>query len=84
MCMPKRYSLAHGENQILLEVMNENLLNYFLTYSYNIFFWPQWLIWMRRLTGDREVAGSALAEVGNILLWRLIIKYFLWSFSPFC
>ena len=22
-------------------------------------------------------------QVGNILLWRLIMKYFLWSFSPF-
>ena len=24
-----------------------------------------------------------LKEVGNILLWRLIMKYILWSFSPF-
>ena len=36
-----------------------------------------------RLTGDQEVAGSTPAEVGNILSWRLIMKYFLWSFSPF-
>ena len=42
---------------------------------------PRWLIWMRRLTGDQEVAGSTPAEVGNILSWRL--KYFLRSFSPF-
>ena len=34
-------------------------------------------------TGDQEVAGSTPAEVGNILLWRLIMKYFLRSFSPF-
>ena len=34
-------------------------------------------------TGDQEVAGSTPAEVGNILSWRLIMKYFLWSFSPF-
>ena len=27
--------------------------------------------------------GSTPAEVGNILLWRLIMKYFLRSFSPF-
>ena len=27
---------------------------------------------MRRPTGDQEVAGSTPAEVGNILLWRLI------------
>ena len=36
-----------------------------------------------RPTGDQEVAGSNPAEVGNILSWRLNIKYFLRSFSPF-
>ena len=36
-----------------------------------------------RPTGDQEVAGSTPAKVGNILLWRLIMKYFLRSFSPF-
>ena len=36
-----------------------------------------------RLTGDQEVAGSTSAEVGNILSWRLIMKYFLRSFYPF-
>ena len=30
---------------------------------------------MRRPTGDQEVAGSTPAEVGNILSWRLIMKY---------
>ena len=44
---------------------------------------PRWLSWMRRSTGDQEVAGSTPAEVGNILSWRLIMKYFLCSFSPF-
>ena len=39
--------------------------------------------WMRRPTGDQEVAGSTPADVGNILSWRLIMKYFLRSFSPF-
>ena len=55
-------------------------------FSYFFFFffsWPRWLSWMRRPTGDQEVAGSTPAEVGNILSWRLIMKYFLWSFSPF-
>ena len=46
--------------------------------------WPRWLSWMLRPTGDQEVAGSTPAEVGNILSWRLIVKYFLRSFSPFC
>ena len=44
---------------------------------------PRWLSWMRRPTGDQEVAGSTPTEVGNILSWRLIMKYFLLSFSPF-
>ena len=44
---------------------------------------PRWLSWMRRPTGDQEVAGSTPAEVDNILSWRLIMKYFLRSFSPF-
>ena len=39
--------------------------------------------WMRCSTGDQEVAGSAPAEVGNVLSWRLIVKYFLQSFFPF-
>ena len=42
-----------------------------------------WLSWMRRPTGDQEIAGSTPNEVGNILSWRLIMKYFLRSFSPF-
>ena len=42
---------------------------------------PRWLSWMHRPTGDQEVAGSTPAEVGNILSWRLIVKYFLRSFS---
>ena len=45
---------------------------------------PRWLNWMRRPTGDQEVAGSTTAEVSNILSWRLIMKYFLQSFSTFC
>ena len=44
---------------------------------------PRWFSWMRRPTGDQEVAGLTPAEVGNILSWRLIMKYFLRSFSPF-
>ena len=48
-----------------------------------IFLISRWLSWMHRPTGDQEVAGSTPAEVGNILSWRLIMKYFLRSFSPF-
>ena len=44
---------------------------------------PRWLSWMRRPTGDQEVAGSTPTEVGNILSWKLIMKYFRLSFSPF-
>ena len=44
---------------------------------------PRWPSWMHRPTGDQEVGGSTPAEVGNILSWRLIMKYFLRSFSPF-
>ena len=36
-----------------------------------------------RPTGDQEIAGLTPAEFGNILSWRLIMKYFLGSFSPF-
>ena len=36
-----------------------------------------------RPNGDQDVAGSTPAEVGNIHSWRLIMKYFLRSFSPF-
>ena len=36
------------------------------------------------LTGDQEVAGLILARSWNVLSWRVIMKYFLWSFSPFC
>ena len=44
---------------------------------------PRWLSWMRRPTGDQEIASSTPAEVGNILSWRLIMKYFLRLFSSF-
>ena len=45
---------------------------------------PRWLSWISHPTEDQEVAGSAPTEVGNILSWRLIMKYFLRSLSPFC
>ena len=34
-------------------------------------------------TGDQEVPGLTPTEVSNILSCRLIMKYFLRSFSPF-
>ena len=41
--------------------------------------------WPRMLdshpTGDQEFVGSTPTEVGNILSWRFIMKYFLRSFS---
>ena len=36
-----------------------------------------------RTTDNQEVAISISAGSGNILSWRLMIKYFLRSFSPF-
>ena len=36
-----------------------------------------------RPTADQEVVGSNPGEVGNILSWRLIMNYFLRSFSQF-
>ena len=36
-----------------------------------------------RVTVDQELVGSTPAKVGNIISWRLMMKYFLWSFSPF-
>ena len=70
---------------------NDNILSFktneknksFSAYVHVLTGRPRWLSWMRRLTGDQEVAGSTPAEVGNILSWRLIMKYFLRSFSPF-
>ena len=56
---------------------------FFFFFFFFFFRRPRWLSWMRRPTGDQEVAGSTPAEVGNILSWRLIMKYFLRSFSPF-
>ena len=35
-------------------------------------------------TGNQEVVGLIPAGPGNILSWRLIMKYFLQSLSPFC
>ena len=32
---------------------------------------PRWLSWMRRPTGDQEVAGSTPAKVGNIFLVKI-------------
>ena len=65
-------------------------LNLLEILSYATFMWsyikirrPRWLGWKRRPTGDQEVADSTPAEVGNILSWRSIMKYFLRSFSPF-
>ena len=45
---------------------------------------PRRLSSMHCPTGDQEVEASTPAEVGNIISWRLIVKYFLRSFSPFC
>ena len=58
-----------GEQSVLVWIL---LLTCDLLSSNNRY---QWLSWMRRPTGDQEVAGSTPAEVGNILSWRLIMKF---------
>ena len=35
-------------------------------------------------TGDQEVAGSTPSGSASFSRRDLILKYFLWSFSPFC
>ena len=45
---------------------------YFSYFSTETMCRPRWLSWMRRLTGNQEVAGSTPAEVGNILSLLLI------------
>ena len=37
-----------------------------------------------RPTGDHEVAGLTHAGSGTFFHGDLIMKYFVWSFSPFC
>ena len=37
-----------------------------------------------RKLGLSFLANCPTEGSGNILLWRLIMKYFLWSFFPFC
>ena len=37
-----------------------------------------------RLTGDSEVVGSIPARSSNILSWRSIMKYFVWSITKTC
>ena len=45
--------------------------HFYLKYSSR----PRWLSWMRRPTGDQEVAGSTPAEVGNILWFKHILLH---------
>ena len=73
----------------LLFLHFQSCSSFFSVHLFHLFYYlfylsrPRWLSWMRRLTGDQEVTGSTPAKVGNILSWRLIMKYFLRSFSPF-
>ena len=63
-------------------ILNIYILSSILLLSYREIL-PASVAQMCRPTGDQEVAGSTPAEVGNILSWRLIMKYLLRSFSPF-
>ena len=82
------FSTAKCEKLLIFSAKNISVFAIFQDRHFNItlannFVRPRWLSWMRRPTGDQEVTGSTPAEVGNILSWRLIMKYFLRSFSPF-
>ena len=46
---------------MFIRIINPSLANHVMPCR------PRWLSWMRRPTGDQEVAGSTPAEVGNIL-----------------
>ena len=69
-------------NKVLLEnkifkkkIQNKNLTTYLCLLAkspFCVFFF-----------GDQEVAALSPSRCGNILSWRLIMKYFLQSFSPF-
>ena len=74
------YETDHGRVFIKVNTKSKVSLSFFFFF---FFCRPRWLSWMCRPTGDQEVTGSTPAEVSNILLWRLIMKCFLQSFSPF-
>ena len=66
------------KNKITYKLRNEPLTTnseIFIHYI-SIFVCPS------RPTGDQEIAGSVPTGSGNILSWRLIMKYFLQSLSP--
>ena len=77
------FSLSHIPVRQVKKVIFRGIIEGFLTDS-SVIVRPASVAQLdAHLTGDQEVAGSTLAEVGNIPSWRLIMKYFLWSFSPF-
>ena len=76
------FSMWHAKSLESLKMyITETFFNNYIVHFFSCR--PRWLSWIRRPIGDQEVAGSTPAEVGNILAWRLIMKYFLRSFSPF-
>ena len=60
----------------LLNVIYNEVLAFIKNLVYHYHSPSRWLSWVRHPTGDQEVAGSIPAEVGNIVSWRLIVKYF--------
>ena len=81
------FPILYGENAMAYTAPDQKdiKINIFCISPQNICYeyscWARWLSWMRRPTGDQEVAGSTPTEVGNILSRKLIVKYFLRSFA---
>ena len=60
--------LVSGQGYILIYILKHITMPKFLWYKHGI---------------KHKLTAAFSAEVGNILSWRLIMKYFLRSFSPF-
>ena len=66
LCIPSSGQSSLCYRRILHELEQSSCLR-ISSNNIDSFSRPRWLSWMRRLTGDQEVAGSTPAEVGNIL-----------------
>ena len=73
------FEIRDKESQLYL-TQAKYLFSYLFSYLLLLY---QFVFCLLEPSNYQKVAGSTPAEVGNILSWRLIMKYFLRSFSPF-